>query len=111
VNLTASLALVVASIALLYFGRGRDGDAPNPSELDSRHAVRHDDNVSIHRRSHGRGCKLELAITERRIRSYFGEQPTNAGDAWMSALCQKRTSKRVEMVVRASSFLGLCQGV
>ena len=26
-NLTASLALVVASIALLYFGRGRDGDA------------------------------------------------------------------------------------
>jgi hypothetical protein len=27
VNLTASLALVVASIALLYLGRGRDGDA------------------------------------------------------------------------------------
>lgn len=26
-NLTASLALVVASIALLYLGRGRDGDA------------------------------------------------------------------------------------
>jgi hypothetical protein len=26
-NLTASVALLVAAIALLYFGRGRDGDA------------------------------------------------------------------------------------
>jgi hypothetical protein len=29
VNLTASVAILAASLALLFFGRGRDGEAPS----------------------------------------------------------------------------------
>jgi len=63
-NLAASLAVLAASVALLFFGRGRGGEShpifPKIS-LGGGPTVRHVDIIFILRRSHGGRCKLALA--------------------------------------------------
>jgi hypothetical protein len=66
-NLPASLALLMVSLAMLFFGRGRNGrrspDFPKMS-LDSEPAVRHGDIVFVRCWLDGRRSKSELATLE-----------------------------------------------
>ena len=68
-NLAASLAVLAASVALLFFGRGRGGEShpifPKIS-LGGGPTVRHVDIIFILRRSYGGRRKSEL-VTLRKL--------------------------------------------
>ena len=70
-NLIASLAALTASVALLFFGRGRGRGSPDLRKitLGSGPTVRYSDLIFILCRSHGCRRKSELA----RLRAICGE--------------------------------------
>ena len=71
----------LGTIALLFFGRGRNGNALpifQKSPLDSGRPCQHGDFIFILCRSDGRRCKLELAVAcdeARRIAANIAKLP------------------------------------
>ena len=81
-NLAASLAVLAASVALLFFGRGRNGDALpilRKISLGSGPTVRDVDIIFILCRSHGRRRNSELATLSPGLRQWL------CADVWFGA--------------------------